>query len=287
MWMGPSGEIYNNQRWFLGGSNGQFKIRSLGLPGSSLSSALVDNNYVGVMLDTTTIGDDSKNWNLGDDIPAPPSSTTPAFSIAPTSFIAPASTVAPAPSITPSPFVDISQLDNHIVSSTPVQTEGPSSTLIPNTPESNNPGMSSTVTQHERPSTTSASDAPELSNPTATSTTGQIGEPSASNTSDTSKFDNSGTDKHIRLKVGLPVGLGVPLLLFCLWWFCWRKPRRRTHLSDGSELAVLPVSEPVMVPPATVPPVSEPVTVPPVSEPVSNVRESIVRDTVREPVRQR
>ncbi|OBT53672.1 hypothetical protein VE04_05565, partial [Pseudogymnoascus sp. 24MN13] len=256
MWMGPSGEIYNNQRWFLGGSNGQFKISSLGLPGSSLSSALVDNNYVGVMLDTTTISDDSKNWKLGVDIPASSSSTTPASSIAP------ASTVAPAPSITPSPSVDLSRLDNHIVSSTPAQTEGPSSTLIPNTPESDNPGMSSTVAQHEKPSTTLASDAPEFSNPTASPTTGLIGGPSASDTSDTSKFDNSGADKHIGLK---------------------------PHLGNTTELAVLPVAEPVRVTPVsepeTVPPVSEPETVPPVSEPeaVPPVIEPVRALPTREP----
>jgi hypothetical protein len=133
--------------------------------------------------------------------------------------------------------------------------------------------MSSTVAQHEKPSTTLASDAPEFSNPTASPTTGLIGGPSASDTSDTSKFDNSGADKHIGLKVGPSVGLGVPLLLFCLWclWFFWRKRRRQPHLGNTTELAVLPVAEPVRVTPVsepeTVPPVSEPETVPPVSEP--------------------
>lgn len=249
MWMGPSGEIYNNQRWFLvsgsaarhnisantqqGGSNGQFQISSLGLPGSFMSSELVNNNYVSLMLKTAALVDDSKNWKLSDNVLTPSPSTTPASSTVPASSATPASAAIPTSAATPvysvrlSLSASLSQPDAPSVPSTSPQSERPSSTLTLNTLESDNAGMSSTGIQHERQSTTLASDTAKSSNTSVSSTADQIGGPSAS---DTPKPNSPNIAKIVAPSV---IG-GLLLLLACVWWWRRRQLRNR-HLRDRNK----------------------------------------------------
>ncbi|KAK4210652.1 hypothetical protein QBC37DRAFT_29288 [Rhypophila decipiens] len=209
-WMGPSDDIYNNQRWSVTTSGNSFQISSFGLPGALLTvTEIQGQSSLGALLRNDTEVDNSvATWQVVDvseesSAPSPePSPKKPAVE----STLAP---VDPIPTPKPKPSTFVTSTLPNTEQTIPEADQTISSQL-------SQPSSFSTLatgTGIDQSSSDQATNTRNSSHPTSSS------EPSSSSSAGLNHTS-------LILVIVIPVVVAI-LALLALGWFFWRKQKNR------------------------------------------------------------